>query len=90
MFCNKMGDKMKIVLTEIPVWPKQVKLNRLCQKHGVGLCAFPIDAPIGEDGGWVCYPDQEMKDRYLKVIEGGKREIRPSYMGMSGRGGTEK
>jgi len=75
MFCNKMGDKMKSMLAEIPVYPKHVRLHHLCRKYGISACALPIDAPIAEYNGLVCYAEQKVKDDYMEVIYGREEEL---------------
>lgn len=74
----RMGDKLKAVIEEIPVYPEEVKLCDLAHKYGFKKTNIPLPAecPIAEDEGRACFVDQESKDRYLNEIRSYKESRR--------------
>lgn len=66
----KMNDRMKAMLTEVPVWPEEAVLVDICRKHHVGIANIPTDVCIGENGGRVCWFSQKIKDRFLREVNG--------------------
>lgn len=64
-----MTSNMYAMLKEVPVWPKSVKITRLCIKHGVFEQNLPTDCTVGIDEGNASWFSQKIKDRYLDSVK---------------------
>ena len=61
-----ISPNMVAKLDSIPVYPEEISIAYLNKKYGKSV--LPADAPIGEDGGWVCYPTVKDKDTYMAKV----------------------
>lgn len=62
-----LHPRMIAKLKAIPVYPQEVMSGALSKRYGIN--GYPTNAPIGEDNGWICYPDKKTKERYLAQLE---------------------
>lgn len=66
----RMAKKMTAMLMDIPVWPKEVRLEEVCKKHCVAQSNIPTFVPIGEEKGWACWMNQKIKDKFFREVCG--------------------
>lgn len=67
---TNIKGKMRTMLNEIPIWPSQIRMKELAKRHGVSAHNLPTNAPLAEDGGYVFWPDDNAKHRFLGETDG--------------------
>lgn len=67
---TNIKEKVRTMLNEIPIWPIQIQMKELAKRHGVPAYNLPTNAPLAEDDGYVCWPDDNAKHRFLEENDG--------------------